>query len=171
MSASVLHTCAGREHAADIQPEGLTKLGCGCTRARGTRCDGTPIEWIATAVCTRHRDEETAAGSHSPADATPSDAPRARDEGPQRPARSSTKPGPGLGVTPPPGWHWRYLPGGFVLHALHHPGSRTARCGVGVRGRAWRGDANQAERDRAASLAICRTCLRSINAQGRGDVR
>ena len=102
MSASVLHTCDGRDHTAQIQPTRSVKLGCGCTKAIGVRCDGTPIEWIATAVCTRHR-EETAAGVSSllsPADATPSEAVCPRDEGAQRPARPSDDASAGLGVTP-----------------------------------------------------------------------
>ncbi|MGE5828486.1 MAG: hypothetical protein ACM30G_09005 [Micromonosporaceae bacterium] len=165
---AVLHTCAGREHVVAIQPTRTLRLGCGCTKAIGVRCDGTPVEWIATAVCARHRDEETAAGSHSPADATPSDAPRARDEGSQRPARS-TKPGPGLGVTPTADWQWRYLVSAnghaSVLHALHPAAKGLARCGAAGQ---WRGDGNQVDRDRAAGLARCGRCMRFIEAKGVG---
>jgi len=54
----LLHTCNGRNHVTDIAPVTSTKLGCGCTRARGTRCDGTAIEWILTPVCGRHSSED-----------------------------------------------------------------------------------------------------------------
>ena len=71
-------------------------------------------------------------------------------------------------VTPPVGWHWRYLPhGGTCLHALHHPGDRMSRCGVKERGRGWRGNANRFERDRAATLPLRSTCLRSIRGGAR----
>jgi hypothetical protein len=70
-------------------------------------------------------------------------------------------------LAPPVGWHWRYLPrGGTCLHALHHPSSPMARCGVKERGRGWRGDATQPERDRAASLPVCANCWRSVHAGG-----
>ena len=66
MNASVLHTCAGRDHTAQIQPTRSVKLGCGCTKAIGVRCDGTPIEWIPNPVCTRHREGAAAGADQSP---------------------------------------------------------------------------------------------------------
>lgn len=62
------------------------------------------------------------------------------------------------------GWHWRYLPRKLTLHALNDPDAKMARCGVSERGRQWRGDANQYERDRAAMLAFCANCQRSVGA-------
>lgn len=57
---NVTHTCAGVDHVTDIQPAITDALGCGCTRHRGIRCDGSRIEWLNPAVCGLHRTEETA---------------------------------------------------------------------------------------------------------------
>lgn len=50
----VLHTCSGQDHSADLTPSEVTTLGCGCTRNRGHRCDGSRIEWLAPITCGRH---------------------------------------------------------------------------------------------------------------------
>jgi len=51
---TLTHTCYGTDHVADIRANVTTKLGCGCTRSNGRRCDGTAIEWLSNVVCVRH---------------------------------------------------------------------------------------------------------------------
>ena len=53
---NLTHTCDGTDHIADIAPTATARLGCGCTRWRGVRCDGTRIEWLS-GDCERHREE------------------------------------------------------------------------------------------------------------------
>jgi hypothetical protein len=69
-------------------------------------------------------------------------------------------------IAPPEGWHWRYLPRHRCLHALSEPENRMARCGADERGRGWRGEGSQAERDYAAMLPLCSSCMRCIDADG-----
>lgn len=53
----VFHTCSGRDHTASLTPARVDRLGCGCTRNRGTRCDGSGIEWLNPVACGRHEYE------------------------------------------------------------------------------------------------------------------
>ncbi len=55
----VLHTCGGPEgveHVADIQIDRKQRLGCGCVRHEGFRCDGSPIH-VLTGGCGLHADD------------------------------------------------------------------------------------------------------------------
>lgn len=54
-----LHTCAGVDHEAPMEVERTVKLGCGCTRHEGHRCDGSPMH-VLTGGCGLHDDEAAA---------------------------------------------------------------------------------------------------------------
>jgi hypothetical protein len=55
---AVRHSCGERIHTTDFTSEEVTVLGCGCTRHRGRRCDGTRMEVLSPVVCSRHQDDE-----------------------------------------------------------------------------------------------------------------
>lgn len=54
----ILHTCDGEDHSSAINKVKVVRLGCGCTRNEGARCDGTPIHWLEPIVCVPHQNEE-----------------------------------------------------------------------------------------------------------------
>lgn len=54
---AVEHTCAGRDHTAEVTITRKTKLNCGCTRLTGTRCDGTQIQLLTGCRVGSHEDD------------------------------------------------------------------------------------------------------------------
>ena len=58
MQVRAVHTCSGRDHIADVTVTSETRVGCGCTRLRGYRCDGTRIELLDGACAAALHDNE-----------------------------------------------------------------------------------------------------------------
>lgn len=52
---TALHTCEGHPggHVGTFTPVAFVRLGCGCTRFRVRRCDGTPMQ-LLDGHCSTH---------------------------------------------------------------------------------------------------------------------